>query len=260
VSLIPLYWMATGSFKTQTVTVRTPPELFPSNPTLENWQLLLTSQLPTWQWLANSLIVAGLTTAVVIVVSSAAGWAFAKLPFPGSQILFLLLLATMMLPPQVILVPMYALARALGLYNTHVGMILPMVVSPFGIFLVRQFAKSIPNELLDAATIDGASEFQSYRFVGLPLIRPALAALAIFTFSVAWNNFMWQQIMAGDVSMATLPVGVAAMARTAVGEETVVNIGVLMAGGTFGALPMIVVFLLFQRHFVRGITIGAVKG
>jgi multiple sugar transport system permease protein len=259
--MLPLYWILTGSFKSQLNAVATPPELFPADPTLENWRVVLGGSVPIWRWLANSMLVAGATMLLSVSLSVLAGYSFGKKKFVGSRQLFLLLLATMMLPAQVLLIPLYILVRQLDLYNTHVGMILPLLVSPFGVFLIKQFMATIPNEILAAARIDGVSEWGMFRWIILPLSGPALAALSIFTFSTAWNSFMWQLLMAGDVSMYTLPVGVAAMTRYPIGaDQTVLNVGVLMAGGTFAALPMILTFLLFQRQFTQGITMGAVKG
>lgn len=258
--LLPMYWMFTGSFKAQIVTIKTPPELFPARPTLENWANLFGSDLPVLRWLANSLIVAGGTMALTLLLSSLTGYSFGKKQFRGSRVLFWLMLATMMLPSQVVLIPLFIAVRRLQLYNTYWGMILPMVASPFGVFLVKQFMATIPNEIMDAARIDGVSEWGMYWRIILPLSGPGLASLAIFSFSNAWNNFMWQLLMAGNIEMSTLPVGVSAMARTAMGDRAIVDIGLLMAGGTFGALPMILFFLVFQRYFIKGITLGAVKG
>ncbi len=259
--LIPPYWMVTGSLKAQLVTVAMPPELVPTSPTLANWQVVLGSNIPIWRWLGNSLLVAGATMLLSVSVSAFAGYSFGKKKFAGSRPLFLLLLATMMLPAQVLLIPLYILVRQFHLYDTYMGMVLPLVMSPFGVFLIKQFMATIPNEILAAARMDGVSEWGMFRWIILPLSGPALAALAIFTFTTAWNNFMWQLLMASDVSMYTLPVGVAAMSRTPIGaDQTVLNVGVLMAGGTFAALPMILIFLVFQRQFTQGITMGAVKG
>lgn len=258
--LTPLYWMFTGSFKAQISTIKTPPDIFPSPPTLLNWQHLFGVDLPVLRWFANSLIVAGGTTLFVLLISSMTGYSFGKKKFIGSKTLFLLMLATMMLPSQVILIPLYILVRALNLYNTYWGMMLPMIASPFGIFLMKQFMATIPNEIMDAARMDGVSEWGMYWEIILPLSGPALAALAIFTFSNAWNNFMWQLLIASDINMFTLPVGISAMSRTAIGDRSIIDIGLLMAGGSFGALPMIIFFIVFQKYFVKGITLGAVKG
>jgi multiple sugar transport system permease protein len=248
----------------QRTTVSLPPEFIPSQPTLVNWAQLFTGRWPTWRWLFNSLVVSFLTVALVIVVASLTGYGFAKKRFPGSGVLFFILLSTMFLPNQVMLIPLFLLVRGLHLTDsvpgTYLAMALPMISSPFGIFLVKQFASTIPDELLDAARIDGASEWQMFSRIALPLLAPALAALAIFTFSLAWNYFMWHLLVAGDKYMYTIPVGVSYLALTSATGKEVLNIGLMMAGGSFGAFFMIAFFLAFQQYFVRGITFGAVKG
>jgi multiple sugar transport system permease protein len=263
--LLPLYWMATGSFKLQRTTVSLPPEFIPSNPTLANWLQLFTGPWPTWRWLFNSVVVSLLTVVLVIIIASLTGYGFAKKRFPGSGVLFFILLSTMFLPSQVMLIPLFLLVSGLHLTDsvpgTYLAMAMPMISSPFGIFLVKQFASTIPDELMDAAKIDGASEWQMFSRVGLPLLAPALAALAIFTFNLAWNYFMWHLLVATDKTLYTIPVGVSYLALTAgTGGKEVLNIGLMMAGGSFGAFFMIAFFLAFQQYFVRGITFGAVKG
>jgi multiple sugar transport system permease protein len=262
--IMPLYWMVTGSFKYQKVTMDVPPEFFPAHPTLENWQKLFYGPWPVWNWLFNSVIVSLLTVVIVLLVSSLTGYSFGKKKFPGSGILFLIILSTMFLPSQVMLIPLFLLVRTFHLTDTTMGiylaMALPMLASPFGIFLVKQYCSTIPDELIDAARIDGASEWNIYYLIMLPLLLPALAALAIFTFSNAWNNFMWQLVIAADKFQYTLPVGVSYIARTSAYGRDFIDIGLTMAGGTYGALFMIVFFLVFQKYFVEGITFGAVKG
>jgi len=261
VYLFPLYWMFTGSLKLQKGVIHIPPEWFPSPPSLGNWSNLFSIRtIHPLHWLQNSVIVAASTVILSVSLSALTGYAFAKKRFIGSRVLFFLILATMMLPSQVTMIPLYLLVRRIHLYNTYAGMVIPMIASPFGIFLMRQFMQSIPNELIDAARIDGASEIGVFSRVVAPLAGPALSALSIFTFFNAWNNFMWQLLMAGDNRMMTLPVGVAYLSQVPVGDKVLIDQGLLMAGGTLGAIPMIVFFVLFQRYFVRGIMLGAVKG
>jgi multiple sugar transport system permease protein len=260
--LMPLYWMFTGSFKLQKGIMQVPPEWWPSNPSLDNWRLIFThtrTVLP-WRWLLNSMIVATGVMVSKVSLSALSGYVFAKKHFWGSRVLFFLILATLMLPAQATLVPLYLGVRKLGLYNSYLGMILPHIASPFGVFLLRQFMQSIPNEMLDAARMDGASEFGLFWRIVMPLSAPALTALGIMMFFAGWNDFMWQLLMTQDVAMRTLPVGVAYLATVPVGEKAIIDIGALMAGGTFGAIPMIILFAVFQRYFVKGIMIGAVKG
>jgi multiple sugar transport system permease protein len=262
--LLPLYWMITGSFKLQTVTMAVPPEFIPTNPTLENWTRLFTGPWPVWRWVLNSVAVSLLTVVLVLLVSSLTGYGFGKKKFPGSNTLFFILLSTMFLPSQVMLIPLFLMVRAMHLTDTPLGtyfaMALPMISSPFGIFLIKQFCSTIPDELLDAARIDGASELGVFTKIVIPLLGPALAALAIFTFNQAWNYFMWHMVIATDKMQYTIPVGVSYMARTPAFGKVITDIGLSMAGGTFGAFFMIVFFIAFQQYFIRGITFGAVKG
>jgi len=262
--LLPLYWMFTGSFKLQAVTMAVPPEFFPLQPTLDNWTRLFTGTWPIWRWVANSVAVSLLTVLLVLAISSLTGYGFGKKKFPGSNVLFIILLSTMFLPNQVILIPLFLLVRFFHLTSTTLGtyfaMAMPLISSPFGIFLVKQFCSSIPDELLDAARIDGASEWDVYSKIMLPLLKPALAALAIFTFNQSWNYFMWHMVIATDKFQYTIPVGVSIISRTPAFGKMITDIGLTMAGGSLGAFFMIVFFIAFQQYFIRGITFGAVKG
>jgi multiple sugar transport system permease protein len=262
--LLPMYWMFTGSFKLQTVTMALPPEIFPSQPTLENWDRLFNGPWPIWRWVLNSVAVSLLTVVLVLIVSTLTGYGFGKKKFPGSNALFFLLLSTMFLPNQVMLIPLFLLVRALHLTSTTLGtyfaMALPMISSPFGIFMIKQFCSTIPDELLDAARIDGASEWGVFRLIVLPLLKPALAALSIFTFNQAWNYFMWHMVIATDKFQYTVPVGVSIISRTPAVGKMITDIGITMAGGSFGAFFMIVLFIAFQQYFIKGITFGAMKG
>jgi multiple sugar transport system permease protein len=261
--LLPLYWMFTGSFKLQTVTMALPPEFFPSNPTLENWTRLFTGPWPIGRWVLNSVAVSLLTVVLVLIISSLTGYGFGKKKFPGSNVLFFILLSTMFLPNQVMLIPLFLLVRNLHLTTTLLGtyfaMAMPMISSPFGIFLIKQFCGTIPDELLDAARIDGASEWQVFTRIVLPLLKPAMAALAIFTFNQSWNYFMWHMVIATDKFQYTIPVGVSIISRTPAIGKMITDIGIAMAGGTFGAIFMIGLFVAFQQYFIKGITFGAVK-
>jgi multiple sugar transport system permease protein len=256
--------MFTGSFKLQQVTMSVPPEFFPTHPTFENWVQLFNGPWPIWRWVFNSVTVSLLTVVLVLIVSSLTGYGFGKKKFPGSNILFVILLSTMFLPNQVILIPLFLLVRAWHLTSSTLGtyfaMAMPLISSPFGIFLIKQFCSSIPDELIDAARIDGASEWGVFTRIMLPLLKPALAALAIFTFNQAWNYFMWQLVIAQNKFQYTIPVGVSIISRTPSAGKMITDIGLNMAGGSFGALFMIAFFIAFQQYFIKGITFGAVKG
>jgi len=203
---------------------------------------------------ANSAIVTVLATVMSVLVNSLAGYAFAKLPFVGRERLFRTLASAMVVPAQVGMLPLFLMLRELGLVNTYAGVIVPYMASVFGIFLIRQYALSVRDDLLDAARIDGAGEFMIFRMVALPIIKPILVTLAAFTFLSAWNDFMWPLIILSDSGMYTLPVALANM----VGEH-VQDTELMMAGSVVTILPALVVFLVFQRTFVGGIMAGGVK-
>jgi len=255
-SLVPLYWMIVGSFKVQRVALAYPPELIPLHPSLVNWERLLIDR-PTIRWLLNSIVVAGGIAVASVITSTMAGYAFGKKDFPGRTVFFWMFLLTMMLPRQIYFVPLFILMRDLDWFNTYQGMIAPYLVYPFGIFLMRKFMQAIPNELIEAAIIDGAGEIQVFTRIVVPLSRPAIGAIAIFAFMAGWNDYLWQLVVTTDEKMMTLPVGISKLTASGVGS---VDIGVGMAGATFAFIPMLIFFLMFQRHFIKGITVGALKG
>ncbi|MGO4538806.1 carbohydrate ABC transporter permease [Paenibacillus sp. 2TAB19] len=251
--IFPFYWIVTGAFKVQNVAVAIPPEWFPLEPTLDNFVSLFKN--PVWRWTFNSFFIAAAEMVGICIVASMAGYVLAKKRFPGRAIIFTLFVAAMALPKQVILVPLFTMIADFGWIDHYKSLILPAIGWPFGIFLVKQFAQTLPGELLEAAKMDGCSELRLYYSIVLPLLKPALGALAIFTFINAWNDYFSQLIMIRSTPMMTLPLGVA----TLKGEYTT-PYGVLMAGAAFASIPMIAIFLLFQKAFTQGITMGAVKG
>ena len=251
--LFPFYWMISGAFKVQTVAISIPPEWFPLHPTLDNLKLL--TRIPAGRWFFNSLLISLATTFLVCMTSAMAGYSLSKKKFPGRDIIFWIFIAVMTLPKQVILVPLFIMMRQWHLFDTYPGLILPAVGWPFGIFLMKQFTQTLPGELLEAAKIDGCSETRTFINIVLPLVKPGIGALAIFTFMSSWNDYFWQLIMIKSTPMKTLPLGVAGMQ-----EEYYTNYGLLMAGSAIASLPMIVIFLTFQKYFTQGITMGAVKG
>jgi multiple sugar transport system permease protein len=184
-----------------------------------------------------------------------AGYAFAKKEFPGKTLIFWSLLSTMMIPGMVLLVPLFLLVSRMGLINNFGGLILPGLVGAFGVFLMKQFIQTLPTELIDAARIDGAGEMGVYARVILPLSKPALAVLGIFSFMGAWNDFLWPLLITQSKVMRTLAVGLATLQ-----QESMTDYGLLMAGSAFAAVPMIIVFFAFQKHFLKGLTIGGLKG
>ena len=253
--IFPFYWIATGAFKVQDVAIAIPPEWFPMSPTLDNFKSLLVPL--TARWFFNSVFVSVVTTILVCTTASLAGYALAKKRFPGAGLLFAVFIAAMALPKQVILIPLLQLITDLKLMDTYRALILPAVGWPFGIFLMKQFSHSVPDSLLESADIDGCGEIRKFVNIVLPIVKPGIGALAIFTFISSWNDYFSQLVFTNSETMKTLPLGLASMAQSA---EFSLNYGVLMAGALLASLPMIIVFLMFQSFFAQGITVGAVKG
>jgi len=259
-ALFPFWWMLATSFKVPSGVFAAPPQWIPSPWTLANYHDVFTL-LPFARYFLNSVVVTGAIVVLNIVFDLAAAYAFAKLRFPGRDFLFFTLLITLMVPFQVNLIPLFRImvslhhvSPVLGV-NTYFGLIAPSAIQVFGIFLLRQFIRTIPDEILDCARVDGASEFVILRKIVFPLAVPGLATLAIFTFLGAWNDFLWPLLITQTDQMRTLPVGLALLARR---QE--INWGDTMAGTAITALPMIAVFLVLQRRFIEGLTQGAIKG
>ena len=251
--LIPFYWMVATSLKLEQFVFAAPPQWLPDPLTLEHYVAVFT-RIHFERYFFNSLIVAGGITLGQAFFDTLAGYAFAKLRFPGRDTLFFLLLLGLMVPFQVNMIPLYRLISDLGWLNSYTGLIVPSLTSIFGVFLMRQFIRSLPDELLDAARIDGCDEFGVFWRVVLPLALPGVATLVIFTFMEAWNGFLWPRLVISSEAMFTLPVGLAQLQM-----RNTSNWGQTMAGTTLTALPMIVVFFFMQRQFIAGLTAGAVK-
>ena len=249
----PLYWIITGSFK-DAQTINAPvPQWWPLNPTNDNYLRLF--QRPAELWLFNTVLICAAAMAFTVITASMGGYALAKKEFPGRVAIFSIFVAAMALPKQVILIPLLREMAWLNLHNTLWAVILPTVGWPFGVFLMKQFSETIPNELLEAADIDGAGEARTFIQIVLPLIKPGIGALAIFTFITAWNDYFLQLIMLNDTKVLTISLGIAKLQA-----ELSTDFGLIMAGAALGSLPIIVIFMIFQRFFTRGITMGAVKG
>jgi multiple sugar transport system permease protein len=253
-ALAPLLWMVSASFMHDGQATSIPPEVLPSPATLEQYSTLF-SRLSMGRYFLNSVIVAVLVTAASLLVNSLAGYAFAKLRFRGRDRLFSALLALLVIPAQITMLPLFLMLREMGLINTYLGVAIPGLASVFGIFLIRQYALSIPDELLDAARMDGAGEFRIYWSVVLPVLLPILVTLGIFTFMATWNDFLWPLIVLSDDSRYTLPVALANLSG-----EHVQDIELMMAGAVVTVLPVMLVFLFLQRYYLRGIMLGSVKG
>jgi len=254
ITLYPLLWMLSASFMSNGEATTFPPHLIPHTPTLDQYRQLFV-RLNMGRAFLSSTIIALVTTLVSLLFNSMAGYAFARLRFGGRERLFRLLLAALVIPGQVAMLPLFLLMKNLHLVNTYWGAILPALASIFGIFLIRQFMISIPQDLLEAARIDGASELRIYWSVIMPLARPILATLAIYTFMTTWNDFMWPLIVLNDQRRYTLPVALASL----VGEHAV-DIELMMAGSVVTVLPVLLLFLALQRHYIAGLTAGGIKG
>jgi len=253
-TVIPLLWMISASFMPTGEATIYPPRLLPSVPTLAHYYELFT-RMNFGRTFANSMIVAVSITLCSLLLNSMAGYAFAKLRFAGRDRLFNALVAALVIPTQVGMLPLFLMLKSVHLINSYWGVIFPSAATIFGIFLIRQFMLSIPDDLLDAARIDGAGEFRIYWKIVLPLARPVLVTLAIFTFMSSWNDFMWPLIVLTDNSKYTLPVAVANL----VGEH-VQDIELMMASSVLTVLPVLILFLALQRHYIAGIMVGSVKG
>ena len=250
--IFPFYWIVTGAFKIQVVATQIPPQWFPKDIVFDNWVTLFKN--PVGRWTFNSFFIAVSEMVLICLVSTTAGFVLAKKEFPGRKLVFTALVAAMALPKQVILVPLFTLLAKLGWINTYKGLILPAVGWPFGVFLMKQFSQTIPTEILEAAKIDGCSDVRSFVTIALPLLKPAIGALAIFTFMTSWNDYFSQLIITRSTDMMTLPLGIATMQG-----EYRTDYGVMMAGAALASLPMLTIFILFQKAFTQGITLGAVK-
>lgn len=257
--VMPLYWMLTGSFKKMVGAMKVPPDIIPLNPTLQNYVNLFTCNYPVLKWMLNSIIIASVTTFLCVLICSMMGYAFGKKDFPGKNAIFLLVLVTIMLPKQSTLIPLYFTVKNLKLINNLFGAILPMISWPYGIFLMRQFMQGVPDELIESANIEGAHELTIFWKIVLPLCKPAVSTLAILMFMNSWGDFMWQLIVLKKTSMWTMNVGMSVIIKNPIGGANVVDYGLAMAGATFGSLPVIFMFISFQKYFVKGITVGAVK-
>ncbi len=283
--LFPLYWIVTGSMKPVTEILNPEPSFFPKEFTMNNFDRLFAKRtanlwdlavpFSSWfsadhkpiyfssgpsapaafRWLINTVFMAVAAMIITCVTASMAGYALAKKRFRGRGLLFSLIVCAMALPKQVILIPLIKEISALHMWDNLWAVIVPTVGWPFGVFLMKQFSESVPGEILEAARIDGASEWYTFYSVVVPMIKPGIGALAIFTFINSWNDYFLQLIMLGSGSNYTISLGIATLQ-----SETSIDLGILMAGAALAAIPIIIVFLAFQKYFTQGITMGAVKG
>jgi multiple sugar transport system permease protein len=252
--VIPFVWMVLSSFKPEAEVRAVPPTWWPETLTTENYTQLF-SQLDFPAYFANSAIVAVTVAGGNMVFCSMLGYALAKLAFPGKKIVFALVLGTLMVPGVVTFIPLFVLTTNIGLSNSLPGMILPFLAGPFGVFLMRQYVLTIPDELIQAARVDGAGELRIFFSIVLPLCGPAVATLGVLTFLTSWNNFLWPLVVASSEDKYTLPV---ALALYSVGQNAT-QYGLLLAGSVVVVLPVLAVFLVLQRRIMQGIAMTGIK-
>jgi multiple sugar transport system permease protein len=250
---LPLWWMVAASFMPGGEASSLPPRLWPSTPTLAQYRMLF-ERLDLARAARNSLVVATLATTLAVLINSMAGYAFAKLAFRGREPLYRLLMAALVIPGQIAMLPLFLMLKQLGLINTYWGVVVPSLASIYGIFLVRQYVLGMPASLLDAARVDGASEWRIYWSLVLPWCRPILVTLGLFTFMGTWNDFLWPLVVLTDGDRYTLPVALANL----VGEH-VQDTELMMAGAVLTVMPIVLLFLALQRFYIAGVMGGALK-
>jgi ABC-type glycerol-3-phosphate transport system permease component len=252
--IMPFLYMISASFKPGSEIYTIPFQFFPENIYLGNYVLLF-QQTAFVRWFENSVIVAVGRTIIGVILSLMAGYAFAKFDFRGRNVLFILVIATLTLPIYVILIPLYSMMVRFGWINSYTALILPFGAQAIGVFLARQYLLGVPNELLEAARIDGAGEWNIFMRIILPIAQPVTATMAILFFSAAWKDFIWPLIILNDNSMFTVSLGLPSL----IGPYTQ-EYGAVMAGSFMGTLPILIIFLIMQRRFIEGVMAGAVKG
>lgn len=252
-SLFPIYWLITNSFKTSADIYKMPPEILPKSLYLGNFKELFQNQ-PALKWTFNSFFVSIVTTTLSVILSSSAAYAFAKLNFKGKKILFAMFIASLMVPKETFIVPLFKIVVAFDWVDTYQSLIIPNLAMCFGVFMLKSFFESIPDSIRESAKLDGASEWYIFWKLMLPIAKPGIGALFILNFVTFWNDYLWQLLMARSKGMNTLTVGVAGLM-----QEINPNIGLRVAGAAVAALPMIIVFIMFQKYFTKGIAAGAVK-
>ena len=254
ITLLPYAWMLSSSFKPTVEIFSGTAQLIPSHPILDNYINAVTRQ-PVARAIFNSILVAGIETFAVVVTSVFTAYPFARLKFPGRDILFMLILGTMMIPSQVTMIPTFILMKWFGWIDTYQGLIVPRIMAPLGIFLMRQFLQSLPKELEEAARIDGCSRLKTLTHVLLPLTGPAVATLAIFTFTASWNEFFWPLLVVQSTEMWTIQLLIAQLKAA---EAT--DWGMVMAIVSLSVLPTVLIYVMLQRYFVKGIAMSGLKG
>ncbi|GHH97767.1 carbohydrate ABC transporter permease [Neobacillus kokaensis] len=253
-NLFPLYWLFTSSLKNSSDVLKMPPDWFPKTLTFSNYVDVFQNQ-PALRWTFNSIYVSLVTTIAVIIVSSLAAYAFSKLKFKGKNVIYIIFISSLMVPKEVMIVPLFRIIQNLGMVNTLNGMIWPNVATAFGVFLLKGFFDTIPDSLREAARIDGAGEFYTFYKIILPIVKPGIGALFILNFVQVWNDYLWQLVVGQEENTKTLMVGIASLM-----QDLNPNFAYKMAGATVAAVPMLLIFIFFQKYFTKGLSIGAEKG
>jgi multiple sugar transport system permease protein len=254
VMLFPFVWMVATSLTADANLFRTPPQLIPDPVVTDSYRRLL-ADMPLARWMFNSALVSVVTTSLQVITSAMAAYAFTRFTFRGREALFAAYLATMMVPIQVLLVPLFIQMRTLGLVDSYPALMLPLVASPFGVFLMRQALLTLPRELEEAAFVDGANHWKVFTRIVLPNAKPALATVGVFAFMASWNSFLWPLVIVSSESMMTLPLGLASLQGR---FSTAWNL--VMAGSTLSLLPIVAVYLVAQRYVVQGVAQSGLKG
>lgn len=251
--LLPLFWLVTNTFKTSAEIYQMPPDILPKRWFMGNLNELFSVQ-PTIKWVMNSFIVSFFTALLSVFISALAAYGFSKLQFKGKTVLFLLVIASIMIPKETFIVPLFNIIESFNWVDTYQSMIIPNLATGFGTFMLYSYFKAIPESIRESAKMDGASEWTVFSKLMLPIVKPGIGALFILNFVTAWNDYLWQLLMARSKEMKTLTIGVASLQ-----QDINPNIGLKVAGAAIAALPMILIFFLFQRFFIKGATNGAIK-
>lgn len=252
-NLFPFYWMLTSSLKTSAGIFKMPPDWFPTTFYYQNYLELFTGQ-PILRWAFNSILVSVATTLLVVACSSMAAYSLSKLRFMGRNVVFAVVVLSLMIPKEIFIVPLFKIVLALDWSDNYWGMIFPNVATCFGVFMLKGFFDSVPDSLRESGKLDGAGEFTIFLRLILPIVKPGIGALFILNFVQVWNNYLWQMLMARSKNMMTLQVGIASLM-----QDINPNFAYKMAGACMAALPMLVIFIFFQKYFTKGISLGAVK-
>lgn len=253
INLFPFYYLLTSSVKTSAAIFKMPPDWWPQTFQISNYMDLFQGQ-PALRWTLNSIGVSLTTTLLVVLCSSMAAYAVSKLRFVGRKVIYMVFIASLMIPKEIFIVPLFQIITKFSLADTYAGMILPNVASTFGIFLLKGFFDTVPDSLRESGKLDGANELTVFARIILPIVKPGIGALFILNFVNVWNDYLWQMLIARSKTMMTLMVGTASIM-----QEISPNYGYKMAGAAVASIPMLIIFICFQRYFTSGITMGAVK-